>query len=212
MEGPRGHSGWRSFPQPGGRHGGTGETMPAEAAWKTVADADMVLIVGADPHGSHPLLLSLLRQAHIERGFPLPPSAKRSGRSVQHRLPAGGGKGYGADPESPWRLWQPPRTKPPGPGMVSTISNRKALADIARAFAGAKSPLILVGGQLTGAKSGKGLGELSKLARPERDPDGRKAPLSPSWGPAPTAWRPGDWGCRIRRPRRSRPATAGAAW
>jgi formate dehydrogenase major subunit len=157
---------------------GTGETMPAEAAWKKVADADMVLIVGADPHGSHPLLLSLLRQAHIERGIPI----AAIGRTERADLFSTDYLEVAEKDMEPTLAAlaalaaSPDKTARAGDGVDN--QQPEVLADIARAFAGAKTPLILAGDQLTGAKSGKGLGELLKLARLKETLTGEKAPVA----------------------------------
>lgn len=159
--------------------GKTAEAMALEASWKEVASADMILLVGADPHAGHPLLMSLLRQAYIERGIPIGAigcmdEAERFSTAclavtdetdLQQMLAALGVLASSPDKSA--------RAK-----LTLDAPRLAVLETIARAYAAAKAPLILAGPQLTGAVDGKGIEELFSLARLKKQLTGENAPVA----------------------------------
>jgi formate dehydrogenase major subunit len=148
-----------------------------QACWQTIVDADVVLVIGADLHHSHPLLLSLLRQACIEKKIHI----AVIGQSVLADL-------FSTDhlPVMPGDLT---RTLNRLAAMVASWGKpsrtlagdndpqEATLSDIALAYKGANRPFILVGGQVTGAKDDSGLRELSRLALLKEEWTGQSAPV-----------------------------------
>jgi NADH dehydrogenase/NADH:ubiquinone oxidoreductase subunit G len=143
---------------------GNGRGLPDEVSWKQVAAADMVLVVGAEPQAGHPMLVSLLRQAHLERKLPV----AVIGQTRDAHL-----FGTYVVPSAPKDL----------PSVLATLrlllegdaqnmlrvkkggkpEHRRLLESIARAYAEAKSPLIIAGERLS-ATPGSGLSELFAVA------------------------------------------------
>jgi formate dehydrogenase major subunit len=155
----------------------TAGSPQAQPRWQKIVDADVVLIVGADPHDSHPLLLSLLRQACIEKKIRI----AVIGQTLLADF-------FSTDylPVMPGDLT---RTLNCLAAMVTSRGNssrtmvvdndpqQAALSDIALAYKGAKNPFILVGRQVTGAKDDSGLDELSRLALLKEEWTGQSAPV-----------------------------------
>jgi formate dehydrogenase major subunit len=131
--------------------------LPAEVSWKKIAAADMVLLVGADLHQSHPMLVSLLRRAYIETSLPVAVIGTMEGTAVF-------GAQYLAveDKQLPAVLG----------GLAAKIAARRQAASappdtldpIAARFVAAKTPLILAGPRVTHPRAAAALGDLLKIA------------------------------------------------
>jgi len=138
---------------------GVNQGLPDEVSWKKIAAADMVLLVGADPHQSHPMLVSLLRRAYIEKGLPVAAigTMEETERFGAEYLAV-------ADKELPVALsglatriaaWDPAGAVQPD-----------TLTRIAERFTSAKAPLILAGAHITHPQAAAALGDLFKIAGP----------------------------------------------
>lgn len=143
----------------------TTAVTPMETAWQTIADADMILLIGADPQNSHPLLLSLLRQAYIERGLVIATLGRTPSADLfsTEYLPVAE-----ADMDrmvialaAMWASLEKPAAKK----NAVNEEQQATLGRIVHAYAGANNPLILIGEQLTGATGGLSLGDMFKLTR-----------------------------------------------
>jgi NADH dehydrogenase/NADH:ubiquinone oxidoreductase subunit G len=153
--------------------------LPAEVSWKKIAAADMVLLVGAVPQQSHPMLVSLLRRAHIEKALPIAVIGAMDGAAV-----------FGAE-HLPVEAEQLPATLGALAARIGArdpgASDRNdPLAGIAARFKAAQAPFILAGPQVTHPKATAALRDLFKIA-------GQRASISflkPSVNSA-AAWRLG---------------------
>jgi formate dehydrogenase major subunit len=143
---------------------GSRRGIPDEAPWKQVAAADMVLMVGADPQNSHPVLVSLLRQAHLERKLPVAVIGQvRDAHLFGSLLVPAPGKDLPGVLSELGRLLQGDVPKSPGGKKGLKAEYKNALALIAQAYTQAKSPLIIAGERLSDSNNG-GLKELLDLA------------------------------------------------
>ncbi len=160
--------------------------LPAEVSWKQIAAADMVLLVGADLRQSHPMLVSLLRRAYLEKALPVAVIGTMAGTDL-----------FGAEylPVEDERL----------PATLSDLAARIAVGDkgasprqdtlagIAARFIAANAPLILAGRHLTAPRAAAALKDLFKIARTKQPAAGQNALiafLKPSVNSA-AAWRLG---------------------
>ncbi|MBI5551659.1 MAG: molybdopterin-dependent oxidoreductase [Desulfobacterales bacterium] len=131
--------------------------LPAEVSWKKITAADMVLLVGADLHQSHPMLVSLLRRAYIEKSLPVAVIGAMEGTAV-----------FGAQ----YLAVEDERLPAVLGGLAAKIAARGQTASaqpdtldpIAARFVAAKTPLILAGPQVTHPRAAAALGDLLKIA------------------------------------------------
>jgi formate dehydrogenase major subunit len=164
-----------------------------ESSWDRVGRADMILVVGVDLQKTHPMLLSLLRRAHIEDKRFVAAIGTIEGAALfssdylpveENDLPAvlallGGKAGASA---------KPAKGKP-----VLSSEQHAALQRIAQAYATAQAPLIFAGSHPSGSAAAKGLAELYKLVRVKEGRPGQNTALvvlKPSANSA-GAWRLG---------------------
>ncbi|RJQ67292.1 MAG: 4Fe-4S dicluster domain-containing protein [Desulfobacteraceae bacterium] len=140
--------------------------MPEEVSWKKIAGADMILMVGADPQASHPVLISLLRQALLERKLPVAVigQARDAHLLSSFSLPV-------AEEELRAVLFtlcvmvDGTRSVASQGKYLLKAEQQTVLNHIAQTYGAAASPLILAGEKLTGRKAAGGLAELFKLLR-----------------------------------------------
>ncbi len=155
----------------------TAGSPKGQPCWQKIVDADVVLVVGADPNDSHPLLLSLLRQACIEKKIRIAVIGQTVLADLfsTDYLPVMSGDLTGTLNRLAamvTSLDKPSRTK-----IGDNDPQQATLSGIALAYKGAKHPFILVGGQVTGAKDDSGLGELFRLALLKAEGTGHRAPV-----------------------------------
>lgn len=137
--------------------------LPTEASWKTIAAADMVLVIGADPHQSHPMLVSLLRRAFIERAVPIAVIGRTDRASLfsTHYLALGDEALPSVLGALAGKVATPADST--GPSALTPEQN-DTLDAVARAYISATSPLILAGTHLTEPAAGA-LQDLFRIAR-----------------------------------------------
>ncbi|MDA8138221.1 MAG: molybdopterin-dependent oxidoreductase [Desulfobacteraceae bacterium] len=167
--------------------------LPAETSWKKIAAADMVLVVGADPQQSHPMLVSLLRRAMIERALPIASIGQMESATLfsNHYLAVEDGGLAPALALLAGKIASPAKE---GKAKSSLSAQQQAEIDrIARAFISAKSPLILAGQHLTGPDSAGTLQDLFRIARSKEPLTGKSAMISflKPEGNSMAAWRLG---------------------
>jgi formate dehydrogenase major subunit len=131
--------------------------LPAEVSWKKIAAADMVLLVGADLRQSHPMLISLLRRAYIEKSLPVAVIGTMEGTHL-----------FGAqclaveDAQLPATL-SALATKVAAREQ-DAAAGRDTLTGIAGRYIAAKAPLILAGPHVTHPQAAAALRDLFKIA------------------------------------------------
>jgi formate dehydrogenase major subunit len=131
--------------------------LPGETSWKKIAAADMVLLVGADPRHSHPMLVSLLRRAYIEKSLPVAVIGSMEGTDV-----------FGAE----YLAVEDERLPAVLSGLAAKIAAQDQMAlapqdtltQIAARFVAAKAPLILAGPHLTHPRAAAALLDLFRIA------------------------------------------------
>ncbi len=168
-----------------------GDWTTAESSWKKIAAADMVLLAGADIGQSHPLLMSLLRRACIEKHLTVGAVGEMSQAPLYttHYLPVSGQKLAQA-------LEILATLAGTGAGLVPKDVDDASLAAlecIARAFTVASKPFILAGQELVGPHAGAALGAILRLADAKRSHTGESAAVTflKSGGNSMAAWRLG---------------------
>jgi NADH dehydrogenase/NADH:ubiquinone oxidoreductase subunit G len=164
-----------------------------EVSWKHIVGADMVLMVGADPQTSHPMLVSMLRQAYLERKLPIAVigQARDAHLFSSHILTA-------SEKELPSVLSMLCMLLDGTPCMTVKGNHflgeeqRAVLGQIVQICVAAKSLLIITGEGITAAKAAGALAELVKLVRIKASPvsDISFAVLKPAVNSA-AAWRLG---------------------
>jgi formate dehydrogenase major subunit len=131
-----------------------GKTYP-EADWRHLSSADFILIVGADPAESHPVLASRIRKRMLEAGAVL----------------------AAVGPDDPFEPWSE-HYIPVLPGeAASTVSaligaleegteapEHAGIAELAKAFRKSENPIIVTGAGITGAGDAVALSRLMDLA------------------------------------------------
>lgn len=167
--------------------------LPPEASWKKVSAGDMVLIVGADPQQSHPMLVSLLRRALVEKALPIAAIGMidRASLFCTEYLPT-------SDEALPSVLnaligTASSLAKPVSAKTALNSEQQASLGRIAQAYVAAKAPLILAGNHLTELRASAALQDLFKLARLKEGFTGQSAFvtfLKPA-GNSMAAWRLG---------------------
>jgi predicted molibdopterin-dependent oxidoreductase YjgC len=142
-----------------------------ETSWKRIAEADFILFAGADPQDSQPLLASLVRRGMIERGarvgvigsndvmapwssFFLSVPEKRLPVAVNALLGEVLSSIQKVDPVTRWTRIQDEVGTANSADLIKrlklTPEGRESFHGIARAFAGAKAPIVIAGGEVTG--------------------------------------------------------------
>ena len=142
-----------------------------EATWKMIPEADFILLLGADPYRTQPMVSTLVRRAVLERGIPvcaagemecMPPFASFQFSLKDEALPlfikalrseasAGSGKKVS-------------RGSKGGTEGGLPKGSKKAFREMVSAFVGSKRPLILVGEAVTGLKGLSAFQDAVKLA------------------------------------------------
>ncbi len=163
-------------------------TTYLERSWKEIAAADMVLMIGADPSDSQPLLPSLVRKRQREQGIPVAVIGRHACPfpfGAYQITPEGGrlsqvvralsmavreaiGEGSGAEKRS---------RKPQGETVEELLSGsglgepeRKIFENMVAAYAAARNPMILIGTSLTGLQSSDPLKDVREMALLKSDP------------------------------------------
>ena len=152
----------------------TGED-PREASWKQIPEADFILLVGANPYGTQPMVASLVRRSRLEKGTPLGVLGRLDCMYplTAHYVPVGEGKealviralveaaGIGANASGEGAqagdldLLQRAELDQPA---------REAFQALVRAYKDAAHPMILVGEDVTGLEDHHPLKGLLELA------------------------------------------------
>jgi NADH dehydrogenase/NADH:ubiquinone oxidoreductase subunit G len=163
------------------------------ASWKKIAAADMVLVIGADPQRSHPMLVSLLRRAKIEKSLPIAAIGDMQNAPLfSSRFLSVADDGLAAV----MALLAGKIASPPKEGKTKSLlsaEQRAEIDQIARAYISAKAPLILAGQHLTSPEAAGALQDLFRIARSKEALNGQSALicfLKPE-GNSMAAWRLG---------------------
>jgi NADH dehydrogenase/NADH:ubiquinone oxidoreductase subunit G len=156
-----------------------------EASWKRIAEADLILLAGADPSRSQPLITGLIRKAVFERGAVVIVIGSNDTMQpwTSHYLPAASGKesslvraflaeviASGLKPAKlkGWEKIQAESGKTPGPGLPAEPAldheGREVLSRAVRSFVAAANPLVIAGREVTEAEEPDGLRDLMHLA------------------------------------------------
>lgn len=152
--------------------------LSAEASWRQIAASDMVLLVGADVQSSHPMLVSLLRRAFVEKSLSIVIIGKCDDTHLlgTHCLPVAdeqlsavlncmaGGLMVDASPSC---------------SITALTPDEQMQVDaISKMYAAAKAPLILAGDHLTSPQAESALKDLFVIARSKEKKNGRSAFIS----------------------------------
>jgi len=147
-----------------------------EASWKMIPEADFILLLGADPYQTQPIVSTLVRRAILETGVPvgiagdmdhMPPFASFQFpvkdenlamfiKAFRSEVAAAGKKNS-----------QKSKGSPQGKGGAGTglpKGAKKAFQEMVSAFVRSTHPLILVGEAVTGLKSPSAFQDAMKLA------------------------------------------------
>jgi len=147
-----------------------------EATWKMIPEADFILLLGADPYQSQPMLSTLVRRAILERGVPVgvagdmdhtPPLAAFQFSVKDENLPRLIKAFLAAVAEAGKKPSQRSKGSAQSRGGAEAVlpkGAKKAFQDMASAFVRSTRPLILVGEALTGLKSPSAFQDAVKLA------------------------------------------------
>ena len=158
-----------------------------EASWKSIPESDFIMVVGADPRHSQPLISLLIRKAMSEKGIRV---AIVNDNGVEfpfasYRLPMGPDQGLlirallaEASAHAKGLKGTGPVLRQGGlardqedisiPAVAARIGLetdvRSAFENLVRDFAGAANPLIITGKGITGVEDGAALTDLANLA------------------------------------------------
>ncbi len=154
-----------------------------ECSWVHLAEADFILLVGADPEASHPLLASLIRRASMEQGAkvvsvgstPVLPSCKvmhwgvapEALPSAARALLAGAVQAAGgSDPITRWKRILSELESAGSEGLPGELSEevKKEGQEMALGFMRANSPVIVAGPELLGRREHSALLQIMFLA------------------------------------------------
>jgi NADH dehydrogenase/NADH:ubiquinone oxidoreductase subunit G len=155
-----------------------------EASWKMIPEADFILLLGADPYKTQPILSTLVRRAILERGIPValagdmdctPPFATFQFPVKDEKLPLLI-KALRAEVTATDKKISQKGKRPP-PGREGTVDasgllkeaglgkeSKKAFMEMVAAFVRSTHPLILVGEAVTGFKSPSAFQDAVKVA------------------------------------------------
>lgn len=137
-----------------------------ESSWKRIAGADMVLMAGADPQTTHPMLVSLLRRAYLEQQATIAVigQARNAHLFSSHvlRVPD---EDLAAVLSSLCALVDGAHAMSAEGKYLLKTEQRAILNQIVQACAAARSALIIAGEGLTSPSAASALGELVKLVR-----------------------------------------------
>jgi len=145
-----------------------------EATWKMIPQADFILLLGADPYQTQPIVSTLVRRAILERGVPvaiagdgehLPPYASFQ-FSVKDEALTLFIKTFRAEAAGKKASQKGKGSAKSEEGAESGIpkGSRKAFNDMVSAFVRSTRPLIVVGEAVTGLKSPSAFQDAVKLA------------------------------------------------
>ncbi len=155
-----------------------------ESSWKMIPEADFILVLGANPYKTQPIVSTLVRRAILERGIPvglagdmdhLPSFAAFQFPMEDEKLPllikafrtevAAAGKRISQ------RSKRPAQTREGATDVSALLKEaglakgaKKAFLEMVSAFVRATHPLILVGEAVTGFKSPSAFQDAVKLA------------------------------------------------
>jgi formate dehydrogenase major subunit len=154
-----------------------------EASWKMIPEADFLLLLGADPYQTQPIVSTMVRKAILEKGVPvglagdmdhLPPFASFQFPLKEEHLPLFI-KVFRAEAAAAGKK-SPPKGKGAAKGKETTEvaallkeaglpkASKKAFQEMVCAFAASTRPLILVGEAVTGLKSPSAFQDAVRLA------------------------------------------------
>jgi NADH dehydrogenase/NADH:ubiquinone oxidoreductase subunit G len=155
-----------------------------EANWKRIPEADFILLLGANPYQTQPIVSTLVRKAILERGVPVglagdmdhvPPfvpfqfplknehlplfiKAFRAETAAAGKKISKNGKGSGRGKQEATEMWAPLKEA----GLPKAA--KKTFQEMVSAFVRSRNPLILVGEAVTGLKSPSAFQDAMKLA------------------------------------------------
>ena len=147
-----------------------------EASWKMIPEADFILLLGANPYQTQPIVSSLVRRAILERGVPVgvagdidhpPPFADFQFSVKDEDLPLLIKAFRAAVEEAGKKISRKSKGSAQGKGRVEAgvpKGSKKAFQDMVSAFVRSTRPLILVGEAVTGLKSPSAFQDTLKLA------------------------------------------------
>ena len=155
-----------------------------EASWKMIPEADFIVLLGANPYKTQPILSTLVRRSILERGIPvalagdmdcMPPFASFQFPVKDEKLPLLI-KAFRAEVTTAGKKISQKGKRPSqsreGAVDVSRLLKeaglskgaKKAFVDMVAAFVHSTHPLILVGEAVTGLKSPSAFQDAMKLA------------------------------------------------
>jgi len=147
-----------------------------EASWKMIPEADFILLLGADPYQTQPMISTLVRRAILERGIPVgvagdmdhtPPFAAFPFSVKDEDLPLFIRAFRAAVAEAGKKPSQKSKGSAQSKGRLEAgvpKGAKKAFQDMVSAFVRSTRPLILVGAALTGLESPSAFQDAVKLA------------------------------------------------
>jgi formate dehydrogenase major subunit len=151
-----------------------------EATWKMIPEADFILLLGANPYQTQPIVSTLVRRAILERGVPvglagdmdhMPPFASFQFPVKAENLPLFI-KAFRAEAAEAGKKLPKKGKGKEGTKDVSALLKeaglpkgaKKSLQEMVSAFVRSTHPLILVGEAVTGLKSPSAFQDAVKLA------------------------------------------------
>jgi NADH dehydrogenase/NADH:ubiquinone oxidoreductase subunit G len=184
-----------------------------EASWKMIPEADFILLLGANPYQTQPIVSTLVRKAILERGVPVgwvgdmdhvPPFASFRFPVKAENL-AFFTKAFRAEAaETGRKISQKGKGSARGKQEATDLSGllkeaglpkgaKKSFQDMVSAFVRSANPVILVGEAVTGLKSASVFQDVVKLALSKgRDSDhGLKLMVLKPYGNSVGAWKLG---------------------
>jgi len=147
-----------------------------EATWKMIPEADFILLLGANPYQTQPVVSTLVRRAILERGVPVgvagdmdhtPPFAAFQFPVKDEDLPLLIKAFRAAVAEAGKKISQKSKGTARSKGGVEAglpKGAKKAFQDMVSAFVRSTRPLILVGEAVTGLKSPSAFQDAVKVA------------------------------------------------
>jgi len=147
-----------------------------EASWKMIPEADFILLLGANPYQTQPVVSTLVRRAILERGVPVgvagdmdhtPPFAAFQFPVKDEDLPLLIKAFRAAVAEAGKKISQKSKgTARSKAGVEAGVPKgaKKAFQDMVSAFVRSTRPLILVGEAVTGLKSPSAFQDAVKVA------------------------------------------------
>jgi NADH dehydrogenase/NADH:ubiquinone oxidoreductase subunit G len=155
-----------------------------EASWKMIPEADFILLLGAHPYRTQPIISTLVRKAILERGVPvalagdmdhLPPFAAYQFPVKDEKLPlfiqAFRAEAAAAGKKISQKSKGPSQNRVRAEALSALLKEaglpkgaKRAFQEMVSAFVRSTHPLILVGDAVTGLKSPSAFQDAVKLA------------------------------------------------